>query len=156
VSSLLSPAVVAEILSSTETGVAIAKRLGIHRATVMRIRTGKRHVDDSRLTPEEMVRRVLSQPPDWSLSQIAAATGIERDAARRIRLGIRYPDVLPELPRMTLEESRRRCANCVQWNAPSGSGREHRYGSCNLGIAEATETQTWARGCGAYLAAKTP
>jgi len=147
---------VAEILSSTETGVAIARRLGIHRATVMRIRTGKRHADDSRLTPEEMVRRVLSQPPAWSLSQIAAATGIERDAAQRIRLGIRYPDVLPELPRMTLEESRRRCANCVQWNAPSGSGRKHRYGSCNLGIAEATETQTWARGCGAYMAAKTP
>jgi len=44
----------------------------------------------------------------------------------------------------------------VQWDAPSGSGREHRYGSCNLGIAEATETQTWARGCGAYMAAKAP
>jgi len=147
---------VAEILSSTETGVAIANRLGIHRATVMRIRTGKRHADDSRLTPEEMVRRVLSRPPDWSLSQIAAATGIEREKARRIRLGIRYPDVLPELPRMTLEESRRRCANCVQWEDPAGPGGSDRYGSCKLGIPEATETQTWARGCSAYMAAKTP
>jgi hypothetical protein len=120
----------------------------------MRIRTGKRHADnDSRLTPEEMVRRVLSQPPDWSLAQIAAATGIERDSARRIRLGIRYRDVLPELPRMTLEESRRRCQNCVQWEGPVGPGGSDHYGSCKLGIPEATETQTWARGCGAYMAA---
>ena len=147
----LSPEVVAEILSSTETGGAIARR------TVSKIPTGKLHADnDSSLSPEEMVRLVLSQPPNWSLAQIAAATGIKPDAARRIRLGIRYRDVLPGLPRMTPEESRRQCSSCVQWNAPSGSGREHRYGSCNLGIAEATETQTWARGCGAYMAAKTP
>lgn len=153
----LSPELVAEILSSTETGGAIARRLGIARQTVSKIRTGKLHADnDSRLSPEEMVRRVLNQPPDWSLAQIAAATGIKADAARRIRLGICYRDVLPELPRMTIEESWRQCSNCVQWNAPSGSGREHRYGSCNLGIPEATETQTWARGCGAYMAAKAP
>ena len=149
----LSPQVVAEILGSTETGGAIARRTGIPRQTVSKIRTGKLHANnDSRMTPEEMVLRVLSQPPDFSLAQIAAATGIKPDAARRIRLGIRYPDVLPHLPRMTIEESGRKCSNCVQWNAPSGSGREHRYGSCDLGIEEATETQTWARGCGAYLA----
>ena len=130
----LSPELVAEILSSTETGGAIARRLGIARQTVSKIRTGKLHADnDSRLSPEEMVRRVLNQPPDWSLAQIDAATGIKADAARRIRLGIRYRDVLPELPRMTIEESWRQCSNCVQWNAPSGSGRKHRYGSCNLG-----------------------
>ena len=105
-------------------------------------------------SPEEMVRGVLSQPPDWSLSQIAAATGIERDTARRIRLGIRYPDVLPELPRMTLEEFRRRCSSCVQWEGPVGPSGSDRYGSCKLGIPEARETQTWARGCGAYMAAK--
>ena len=151
----LSPEIVAEIRSSSETGGAIGRRLGIARQTVSKIRTGKIHQDlDDRLTPEEMVRRVLSQPPDLSLAQIAELTGIKPDAARRIRLGIRYPDVLPDLPRMTLEESRRRCQNCVQWDAPSGSGREHRYGSCNLGIEEATETQTWARGCGAYMARK--
>jgi hypothetical protein len=103
-----------------------------------------------------MVRRVLSQPPDWSLSQIAAATGIRRDAVRRIRLGLRYPQVLPEMPRMTLEESRRQCSGCVQWEGPVGPGGSDRYGNCKLGIPEATETQTWARGCGAYMAAKTP
>jgi hypothetical protein len=103
-----------------------------------------------------MVRRVLSQPPDWSFSRIAAATGIKRDAVRRIRLGLRYPQVLPEMARMTLEESRRQCSGCVQWEGPVGPGGSDRYGSCKLGIPEATETQTWARGCGAYMAAKTP
>jgi hypothetical protein len=149
----LSPEIVAEILSSTETGGAIARRTGIPRQTVSKIRTGKLHADnDSRLTPEEMVRRVLSQPPHLSPAQIAELTGIKPDAARRIRLGIRYRDVLPELPRMTLEESRRRCQNCVQWNPPAETGRANQYGSCDLGHVEATETQTWARGCGAYMA----
>jgi hypothetical protein len=149
----LSSDVVAEILSSPETGAAIAQRLGVCRQTISKIRTGKTHLDnDIRLSPEQMVRLVLSQPPDWSLAQIAEATGIERDLARQIRLGIRFPGVLPDLPRMTLEESRRRCSGCVQWVPPSGSGREHRYGRCHLGIPEATESQTWARGCGAYAA----
>ena len=148
----LSPEIVAEIRSSCETGGAIGRRLGIARQTVSKIRTGKTHQDD-RLTPEEMVRRVLSQPPHLSLAQIAELTGIKPDAARRIRLGIRFRDVLPGLPRMTLEESGRRCQNCVQWVPPAGSGRLHRYGRCHLGIEEATETQTWARGCGAYFPA---
>ena len=115
----LSPEIVAEIRSSSETGGAIARRLGIARQTVSKIRTGKTHQDD-KLTPEEMVRRVLSQPPHLSLAQIAELTGIKPDAARRIRLGLRYRDVLPEIPRMTLEESRRRCQNCVQWVPPPG------------------------------------
>jgi hypothetical protein len=148
----LSPEIVAEIRSSTETGGAIGRRLGIARQTVSKIRTGKTHQDDDRLTPEQMVWRVLSQPPHLSLAQIAELTGIKPDAARRIRLGIRFRDVLPDLPRMTLEESRRRCQNCVQWNPPAETGRANRCGSCDLGIEEATETQTWARGCGAYMA----
>ena len=151
----LSPEIVAEIRSSPETGGAIGRRLGIPRQTVSKIRTGKTHQDiDDRLTPEEMVRRVLSQPPHLSLAQIADLTGIKADAARRIRLGIRFRDVLPDLPRMTLEQSRRRCQNCVQWVPPDSSGRLRRCGRCHLEIEEATETQTWARGCGAYSPAK--
>ena len=149
----LSPEIVAEIRSSPETGGAIGRRLGIARQTVSKIRTGKTHQDiDDRLTPEEMVRRVLSQPPHLSLAQIAELTGIKPDAARRIRLGIRFRDVLPEIPRMNLEQSQRRCWACVQWENPIGSGGSDRYGRCHLGIPEATETQTWARGCGAYMA----
>ena len=108
------------------------------------------------LSPEEMVRLVLSQSPDSSLSQIAAATGIDQDSARKIRLGVCYPDVLPELPRMTLEQSERRCWGCIQWDAPRGSGGKDRWGKCNLGIPEASKSQTFARGCGAYLPAKAP
>jgi hypothetical protein len=104
-------------------------------------------------TSEAAIRLVLEQPPEASLADIAALVGVDKDTARKIRLGLRFKDVAPELPRMTPEESRRRCSNCVQWVPPAGSGREHRYGRCHLGIQEAMESQTWARGCGAYMAA---
>ena len=153
----LAPEVVAAIRSSPESGAAIARRLGIARQTVTKIRLGKTHLNDKDKPGAEkrveMVRAVLSQPPDMSLNDITELTGIDRDTVRRIRLGLRYADVLPELERMTAEESSRRCWACVQWVAPSGSGREHRYGRCHLGIQEATETQTWARGCGAFMRA---
>ena len=105
---------------------------------------------------EEMVRAVLTLPPDWSLLQIAAATGIDRDTCGRIRRGVRYPDVLPHLRRMTREETRRHCWDCAQWDGPIGPGGSDRYGRCHLGIPEATESQTWARGCGAYMPATAP
>jgi len=149
----LSPEVVAFIRSSPETGAAIARQFGIARQTVSKIRTGKTHQDEGRPTREATVRAVLSQPPHFSLVQISEIIGIDRDTVRRIRLGLIWSDVLPELPRMTAEESSRRCWACVQWVPPSGTGREHRYGRCHLGIQEATETQTWARGCGAFMRA---
>ena len=153
----LSPEVVALIRSSPESVVAIARRFGIARQTVTKIRLGKTHLNDTAKPGleerEEMVRAVLSQPPNMSLAGIKKLTGIDRDVARRIRLGLQYADLLPELERMTAEESSRRCWDCVQWVPPSGKGREHRYGRCHLGFEEATETQTWARGCGAFMRA---
>jgi len=153
VSAHLSPEVVASIRGSTESGAAIARRLGIARQTVTKIRTGKTHQDEGKPTREATVRAVLSQPPDFSLVQISEITGIDRDTVRRIRLGLIWSDVLPDMERMTAEESSRRCQACVQWVQPSGTGREHRYGRCHLGIQEATETQAWARGCGAFMRA---
>ena len=149
----LSPEVVASIRASTESGAAIARRLGIARQTVTKIRTGKTHQDQRRPTREATVRAVLSQPPNLSLAEISEITGIDRDTVRRIRLGLIWSDVLRDMERMTAEESSRRCWSCVQWVPPSGTGREHRYGRCHLGIQEATETQTWARGCGAFMRA---
>ena len=149
----LSREVVAFIRSSPETGAAIARRLGIARQTVSKIRTGKTHQDEGKPTREATVGAVLSQPPDFSLVQISEITGIDRDTVRRIRLGLIWSDVLPDMERMTAEKSSRRCWSCVQWVPPSGTGREHRYGRCHLGIQEATETQTWARGCGAFMRA---
>jgi len=151
----LPPEVVAEIRSSPESCGAIARRLGIARQTVQKIKAGKIHNGSNRgTTSEATIRLVLEQPPDMSLADIAALVGVDKDTARKIRLGLRFANVAPEIPRMTLEESRRRCSNCVQWVQPHGTGREHRYGRCHLGIQEATETQTWARGCGAYAPAK--
>ena len=147
----LSPEIVAAIRASTESGAALARRLGIARQTVSKIRTGKTHQqDENRPSLEAKVRAVLIQPPNLSLAEITELTGIHSDTVRRIRLGLIHADVLPEMDRMTAEESSRRCWSCVQWVPPSGIGRERRYGRCHLGIEEATETQTWARGCGAF------
>jgi len=152
----LSPEVVAMIRASTETGGALAKRLGIARQTVSKIRTGKTHQgnsnndNDDAPAREEIVRQVLNQPPDLSLSQITELTGMDRETIRRIRLGLKHADVLPHLPRLTSEQMHRRCWNCVQWELGTGPGGADRWGKCQLGIPEATESQTWARGCGAY------
>jgi transposase-like protein len=146
----LSPEIVAAIRASSEPGATIARRFGIARQTVHKIRTGKTHQGARRPSVEAKVRAVLTQPPNLSLAEISELTGIHPDLVRRIRLGLIHADVLPEMHRMTAEESSRRCWSCVQWVPPSGIGREHRYGRCHLGIQEATETQTWARGCGAF------
>ena len=149
----LSPEIVAAIRASSEPGAAIARRFGIARQTVHKIRTGKTHQGAGSPSVEAKVRAVLTQPPNLSLAEIAELTGIHPNTVRRIRLGLIHADVLPEMDRMTAEESSRRCWSCVQWVPPSGIGREHRYGRCHLGIQEATETQTWARGCGAFMRA---
>lgn len=146
----LRPEVVAEIRNSSESNSAIARRFDIARQTVQKIRAGKIHNGDRRTTSEESIRQVLAQPPDMSLADIAELVGIDKDTARKIRLGLRFAHVAPELPRMTLEESRRRCCACVQWEALRGQGGAGRWGSCHLGIPEAQESQTWARGCGAF------
>ena len=108
------------------------------------------------VTSEAAIRRVLELPPDMSLADIAVLVGVDKDTARKIRLGLRFADVAPELPRMTLEQSRRRCWQCVQWDGPTGPGGPARYGRCHLGIPEAANSQTWARGCGAYAPAAKP
>jgi transcriptional regulator with XRE-family HTH domain len=153
----IAPEIVATIRSSPEGGSALARRLGISRQTVAKIRAGQIHSSAPKTTSEELIRQVLAQPPDVSLVEIAKLTGLSKDVVRRIRLGLRFKDVAPDLPRMTLEESQRRCYDCVQWEGPIGPGGADRYGRCHLGIPEATESQTWARGCGAYApAAGTP
>ena len=149
----LRPEVVAEIRNSSEPDSVIAQRFGIAKQTVQKIQAGKIHNGIKRTTSEESIRQVLAQPPDMSLADIAELVGIDRDTARKIRLGLRFAHVAPELPRMTLEESRRRCWACVQWEAPRGQGGSDRFGSCHLGIPEAQESQTWARGCGAFAPA---
>lgn len=101
------------------------------------------------LSPEqniERVRAILSYPPTVSHAEVSLRTGYDREIIRRIRIGLKFSDVLKELPRMDPKQSSSRCCHCSQWDIGS-DGR----GKCSLGIPESkTDGQTWARGCAAF------
>jgi transposase-like protein len=143
----VSPEIVAAIRASSEPGSTIARRLGICRQTVSRIRSGKTHGDpgESNQARETMVRAILSQSPALTHGDTAALAGVARNTARLVRLGLQWADVLPELPRLDPATWAASCLQCKQWEADGGR--------CMLGIPECkSEGPTWARGCGAYLA----
>jgi hypothetical protein len=143
----VSPEIVAAIRASTESGSVLARRLGIARQTVSKIRTGKTHSDPgkSNQARESMVRAILSQSPALTHGDTAALAGVARNTARLVRLGLQWADVLPELPRLDPTTWAASCLQCKQWEADSER--------CMLGIPECkSEGPTWARGCGAYLA----
>jgi hypothetical protein len=138
---------VAAIRASTEPGPTIARRFGIARQTVHKIRTGKSHTSsgESRSAREAKVQAVLSQSPALGHAEAAALAGVDRDTARRVRLGLKWADVLPGLPRLDPTTWNASCLQCTQWETDGGR--------CMLGIPECrSEGPTWARGCGAYLA----
>ena len=103
----------------------------------------------TRATPERiaLVPVVLSYPAWVSVTDIAAELGTTRWFVSSVRLGLRYRDVHPELPRPG-NQAKLRCSGCVQWVPPAGEAR----GRCQLGIPEAKD-QFFARGCGAFHAA---
>ena len=143
----LSSEIVAAIRASSESGSAIARRLGVCRQTISKIRTGKSHTSpgESSQTREATVRAVLAQSPALGHTEVAALAGVDRDTARRVRLGLKWLDVLPELPRLDPATWAASCLQCTQWETDGGR--------CMLGIPECrSEGPTWARGCGAYLA----
>jgi len=141
----LSPEIVAAIRASTESGSTIAKRLGICRQTVSRIRNGRSHADpgESSQARESTVRAILSQSPALTHGDTAALAGVGRNTARLVRLGFKWADVLPELPRLDPTTWNATCLQCTQWETDGGR--------CVLGIPECkSEGPTWARGCGAF------
>jgi len=106
---------------------------------------------------EARVRAVLNFPPTAIPSLAAAALGIDQTTFRRIRLGRLWGDVLPELERMTPEQTQRLCWQCVQWKASTSRAGGDRQGRCLLGVPECrTDGHTWARGCGAFMAQEAP
>jgi hypothetical protein len=143
----VSPEIVAAIRASTEPGSTLARRLGICRQTVSKIRTGKSHAGpgESLSAREAKVQAILNQSPALGHTEVAALAGVNRDTARRVRLGLKWADVLPELPRLDPTAWNASCLQCAQWEADGER--------CMLGIPECkSEGPTWARGCGAYLA----
>ena len=91
---------------------------------------------------ERIVRAVLTAPPGMSNQALADATGCNRESVRRIRLGILWADVLPDLPRFTPARFSARCTSCALWD-----------GGCGLEIPEAAENPRYARECSAYMEA---
>ena len=89
-----------------------------------------------------IVRAVLSAPPSQSNHALGQIVGVNRESVRRIRIGILWADVLPDLPRFTPARYAARCTSCSLWD-----------GVCGLGIPEAAENPRYARECSAYMEA---
>ena len=98
---------------------------------------------------EAMLRAVLAMDPTISTRDAAEDLGIHRSTFVRIRLGKIWSDVLPELPRLTHEQTIRRCEACAFWDASVTPGEN----PCNIKIPERLSVgPKWARACGTYMA----
>ena len=151
---------VAFIRASTESGTALGRRFGVAKQTISNIRLGYTHQPkpprkdgmlhakaEGRLVTSqqvEVVRAVLERAPTESHQAAAAALGLSRHTVRKIRFGLQWPEVLPELERLEERHSGAYCYRCCHWS-------EKGEGSCTLGFPEAAlEGQLAARGCGAF------
>jgi hypothetical protein len=142
----LPPEVVAEIRASAEPPVAIARRLGIARQTVSKIRSGEIHRDDGQ-SRDALVRNILSRSPLETHAAIAERFGCHRETVRLVRFGQRWADVAQELERLDPATSGATCYRCVH-----GRPASENHGPCILDIPEAAiDGPLYARGCGAYL-----
>lgn len=141
----LPPEVVAEIRASAEPVNAIARRLGVSKQTVSKIRSGQIHVDNGEAR-RDLVRNILSRSPLETHAEIARRFQCNRETVRDVRFGLQWADILPDLPRLDPATSGATCYLCRQWQQAKGGN------SCSLGIPEAAiDGPLYARGCGAYL-----
>ena len=143
----ISPEVVAEIRASAEPVNAIARRLGVSKQTVSKIRSGQIHADNGQ-EREALVRNILSRSLLETHAAIADRFGCHRETVMMVRFGRRWADVAPELER--LDPTTYNDANC--YRCIHGRPVSENHGPCMLDIPEAAiDGPTYARGCGAYL-----
>ena len=107
---------------------------------------------------EEITRFVLRSPIETSSRIIGDELGLNRETIRRIRIGMVWPDVLPNIPRITSEQMKLRCNQCLHYIADRKYERidginTRTNGRCTLGIPEAKDI-VFARGCGAFTHAE--
>ena len=103
---------------------------------------------------EEITRAVLDTPVEVAARAIGEKLSLKRETVRRIRVGLMWADVLPEIPRITTEQMALRCDQCLHWIEQPYRERDEdsdirRTGRCSLGIPEACSV-LFARGCGAF------
>jgi hypothetical protein len=102
---------------------------------------------------ERLVSAVLAMEPETVVKDAARELGIHRSTFNRIRLGLMYHDVLPDLRRLTSEQTRRSCELCVHWNEP----KEPIKNPCGIKIPECKQRgRQWARMCSCFKPAGMP
>jgi len=104
---------------------------------------------------EAITRTVLSAPLETPSKALAEQLGLSRQMVASIRIGRRYADVLPNLPRVEPAAMQRTCLDCTLFHHQPGRLRDEGadvriYGQCSIGIPEAAESLRYARGCGAF------
>jgi hypothetical protein len=107
---------------------------------------------------EAIALAVLSAPCETPSAVLADRVGLSRQLVRQIRIGDRYAEVLPHLPRFEPDAMQRSCLDCQLFTSrPSrlrgDDGSDTRsFGSCSIDIPEAANIH-YARGCGAFVEA---
>jgi hypothetical protein len=94
---------------------------------------------------EETVWTVLNAPVETSSNVLSQELGLCRDTVRKIRLGVTFSNLFPEIERLTQEQMSQNCAKCKFFKRES----KRRF-QCDFGYPEAVNFR-FARGCGAYL-----
>ena len=102
--------------------------------------------------PEAAVRAVFDAGVELTSQEVARLVGIGATTVREIRLGKKWPDVLPHIPRFNPSS----CTGCLHFQPRHILATEtepDRCGICELGIPEARNV-AYGRGCGAFVEAK--
>ena len=109
-----------------------------------------RFIDD----PEACVQAVFSAPCELSHREVSDLVGVSTTTVKEIRLGRKWPDVLPHIDRF--ETMARTCCSCTHWEVRRMPATEteprSRRGLCQLGIPEAANV-SYGRGCSAWAEA---
>lgn len=114
----------------------------------------RRNYDDPGVR-EALARSVLTASPDVPHVALARQLGMAPESVRRVRIGLLWATVAPELPRLEADRVVRTCLSCRLFNRRSYrlkvNGQDRLlYGRCSLGYPEAADNHNWARSCEAY------
>ena len=106
---------------------------------------------------EAVLRKILGASLDVGNQALAREVNLSHQMVYQIRVGTRYRNILPDLPRIDPDVLARNCTNCalfthkrVRVREPGGLSRRI-CGYCTLGIPEADGDITFGRACGAYV-----
>lgn len=103
------------------------------------------------LQREALVRAVLEASPDLPHATLARQLDMARESVRRVRIGLLWANVAPDLERLDPGRVTRSCQTCRLFDHHKRkAGGSWRYGRCSLGYPEADENHHWARSCEAY------